>query len=287
MFLESFLVFIPVYQIIRQWHTTRRVAYSNDKWETASQATTIRVLAPSIKASSSIELVEKDQIYRYVSTDSGYGDRLLTMTALNHVLADHPTPLQEFSAYNDFSGENIAFLTRVASWKTLWDRKGVAGEEERIELYNSALRIYVDFVSPRDADFPLNLSSQQLKDLEAIFEFSARTICGEARFDTAVPFAFDVPPASSQFNDDDDAQSQRTIWHARYTGAVSEAFGAGVFDAAEAHVKYLVLTNTWPKFVREMQMRRRRSGEPETSGMSDWSDLTVISRVTRFVRSLV
>jgi hypothetical protein len=282
MFLECFIIFIPVYQIIRQWHTTRRVTYSNDKWETASQATTI---SPSLKAPSSIELVEKDQIFRYVSADSGYGDRLLTRTALNRVLAEHPQPLQEFSAYNDFSGENIAFLTRVTSWKTTWDQKVVTGEEEKIEMFNAALRIYVDFVSPRDADFPLNLSSHQLKDLEAIFESSARTICGEARVDPATPFAFEMPPSPSrtQFSDSD-AQSERTIWHARYTGEISEAFGLAVFNEAEAHVKDLVLTNTWPKFVREMQLKRRKSGESERS---DWSDVTVVSRLGRLVKSFV
>jgi hypothetical protein len=48
-----------------------------------------------------------------------------------------------------------------------------------------------------------------------------------------------------------------------------------------------VLTNTWPKFVREMQLRRRRSVDSERSDVSGGSDVTVVSRVSKFVRGLV
>jgi hypothetical protein len=74
----------------------------------------MRILDASEKGST-LELVEKDQIFGYVA--SIRGDRLLTMSALNRVLDKHPVPLQEFSAYHDFSGENIAFLTSVAKWE--------------------------------------------------------------------------------------------------------------------------------------------------------------------------
>jgi hypothetical protein len=275
MFLEAFLIFVPTYQVIRLWQTKRRVAYSNDKWETSSQATTIRALAPSEKGST-IELVEQDQIFRY--TSSGYGDRLLTMTALNRVLQEHPVPLQEFSAYHDFSGENVAFLTRVAKWKDTWSGRIDLDHEQRIDMYNVALKLYIDFVSPRDAEFPLNLSSAQLKELEAVFETSTRMICGEARIDSSLPLAFELPP--SRHSD----RSEATL-HARYTGDISELFGINVFDDVQRHIKDLVLTNTWPKFVKEMQLRRRRSVDSERSGMSDGSNATVVSRVSRFIRS--
>jgi hypothetical protein len=276
MFLESFLVFVPTYQIIRLWQTKRRVAYSNDKWETLSQATTIGALAPSEKGST-IELVEKDQVFRY--TSEGYGDRLFTMTALNRVLQEHPTPLQEFSANHDFSGENIAFLTRVAKWKDTWSKRVDLNQEQRIDMYNAALKLYINFVSPRDAEFPLNLSSPQLKELEAVFEASTRIICGEARIDPASPMAFELPP--SRHSD----RSEETL-HARYTGNIPELFDITIFDEAQRHIKDLVLTNTWPKFVKEMQLRRRRSVDSERSGMTDSSDATVVSRVSRFIKRL-
>jgi hypothetical protein len=280
MFLECFLIFVPAYQVIRLWQTNRKVIYSNDKWETSSQATTIQVLR---EKGSAFELVERDQIHRYAS--NGYsGDRLLTMTALNRVLQEHPEPLQEFSAYHDFSGENIAFLTRVARWKVTWSRDLTLDQEQRIDMYNAALKIYIDFISLRDAEFSINLSSTQLKDLEAIFEASARQICGEACVDPTLPFAFEVPFAfdipSSRHSD----ESEATL-HTRYTGEICQQFGVHVFDAAQSHIKNLVLTNTWPKFVKEI--RRRKSVDSDRSGVTDASNETAVSRITRFVKSLV
>ncbi|KAH5727898.1 hypothetical protein HBI18_112310 [Parastagonospora nodorum] len=280
MVLEGFLIFVPAYQVIKLWQTNRKVIYSNDKWETSSQSTTIRVNGGD--KGSTFELVEKDQVLRYAS--NGYnGDRLLTMTALNRVLHKHPEPLQEFSAYNDFSGENIAFLTRVAKWKVTWSRDLSLDQEQRADMYNAALKIYIDFISPRDAEFPLNLASAQLKDLEAVFEASARKVCGKARVDPTLPFAFEMPftfdvPVSREHDDEE------AILESRYTGDISRQFGINVFDQALNHVKNLVLTNTWPKFVNEI--RRRRSIDSDRSGMTDSSAETAVSRVTRFVKSL-
>jgi hypothetical protein len=48
-----------------------------------------------------------------------------------------------------------------------------------------------------------------------------------------------------------------------------------------------VLTNTWPKFVREMQLRRRKSADSLRSDLSDGSDITVVSRVSGFIKGLV
>jgi hypothetical protein len=280
MALTIFLVFVPAYQVIRVWHTSRRVAYSNDKWETSSQATTVQVYT---EKGSNFELVEKDQIFRQVS--SNYGDRLLTMTALNRVLGEHPEPLQEFSAYSDFSGENIAFLTQVAKWKIAWSRDLELDQEQRMDMYNAALKIYIDFVSPRDADFPLNLASAQLKELEVVFEASARQVCGEVRVDPALPYSFEVP-----FNFDvplspTRSESSSTTLYTRYTGAIAQQFGVKTFDDIEVHIKELVLNNTWPKFVKEI--RRRRSVDSLRSDATDDSTETAVSRVSRFVKSLV
>jgi hypothetical protein len=278
MLLEAFLVFIPAYQVVCHWRTSQRVAWSNERWESSSQATTIRVNSPSEKGSV-VELFERSQIFKSVSLESC--DRLLTMTALNRVLQEQPTPLQEFSSYHDFSGENIAFLTHVAKWKAEWAKQSGLDPEEHITLFNAALRIYIDFISPHDAQFPLNLASAQLKDLEATFEAPARIICGEASVDLALPFTFDIP-WSRHSN-----QEQEEVY-ARYTGPISGLFGPQVFDEAQSHIKDLILTNTWPKFVKEMQMRsRRKSGESERSAGSDRSDETLVSRVERFVRRLV
>ncbi|KAF7548506.1 hypothetical protein G7Z17_g7018 [Cylindrodendrum hubeiense] len=168
MMFEVFTVFVPVCQVLMLWILNKKVVDSNAKWETASQATTLRVSA-SAEWNSSLSVAEKGQPLDYL--DQAMGDRLLTMSALDHVLNENPGPLQDFSALSDFSGENIAFLTRTAFWRSMWP---APGEQQKLDAYNHALEIYTDFISPRDAEFPLNLSSQDLKRLEDIFEKSAR-----------------------------------------------------------------------------------------------------------------
>ena len=104
-------------------------------------------------------------------------DSVLTMGALEHVLERNPTPLQEFSALREFSGENIAFLTSVTEWKrslpaALKDGTDLKDKVLLREQFNLALHLYAEFVSDRYAEFPLNLSSQVLKKLGEIFERS-------------------------------------------------------------------------------------------------------------------
>ncbi|KAJ4203402.1 hypothetical protein NW767_005520 [Fusarium falciforme] len=278
---EIFTVFVPACQVIRQWAQAKRAAAHNARWETDSQITALRTShSMERKHSPSQSITDKSQTLDY--SDSTVGDRLFTMSALNQVLDDNPGPLQDFSALSDFSGENIAFLTRLSRWKASWHAE--PSKEQTIEAYNRALEIYADFISPRDAEFPLNLSSPDLKYLEEIFEKATRILCGEARVDPALPF--EMPSSAGTGS----SRSPTLTSGARYTGEIPDTFGPTVFDAAEGHVKYLVLTNTWPKFVKEMQSRRR-SSETARSGFSDESDMTLASRVSNkvatFIRSLV
>ncbi|KAH6970928.1 hypothetical protein BKA56DRAFT_495218 [Ilyonectria sp. MPI-CAGE-AT-0026] len=278
MMFEIFAVFVPVCQVLMLWILNKKAAASNAKWETASQSTTLIASASAEwQFSSSLTVAEKGQTLDYL--DDTMGDRLLTMTALEHVLNDNPGPLQEFSALSDFSGENIAFLTLTAMWKSTWPEG--PDEKQRLDAYNRALDIYTDFISPRDAEFPLNLSSQNLKQLEDIFEKPARIVCGEARVNPVAPFDVD----QSIFGQGS-TRSEHTAARVNYTGDIPEDFDLAVFDSALSHIKYLVLTNTWPKFVREMQ-QRRRSSETGRSNFTGTSQTTLVSRVSSQVSGFI
>lgn len=279
MIIEIFTVFVPCYEVIKLLLLRRQVQRSKTKWDTDSELSNMCTLVPSAKSSTVNLVVEKEQVSAIVNDTEP--DRLLTMTALNRVLSDHPAPLQEFSAYNDFSGENVAFLTSVAKFKDLFPKDKFELEREQLlDVYNVALQIYIDYISPRDAEFPINVSSAHLRELEEIFESPARILCGDARTDLASPFFFDPPPRRQT-----NATSISLL--ARYTGGINENFSRFVFDAVQGHVKNLVLTNTWPKFVREMQLRRRRSIDSQRSNNSEDSQRTVMSQITGFVKLLV
>lgn len=271
MVFEIFTVFVPVYEVIRVKMLAKKTVASNAKWETASQTTTLRTSTSMDGAKFALANVSEKGSLDF--TDDDRGNRLLTMGALDHVLNGNPQPLQEFSALNDFSGENIAFLTRVAAWKSSWPQT-VTGED-RIDAYNRALGIFADFISIKDAEFPLNLPSRQLKHLEKTFEKPTRAVMGESAVNPATPFDFPAPG---------DVEQARSTQMQRYTGDIPEDFDMDAFDDAQSHIKYLVLTNTWPKFVSEMR-HRRRSSETERSELSTDSQATLTSRVSNYIRS--
>lgn len=302
MMFEIFTIFVPLVQIIRLRILLRHVTEANAKWETESQTTLRASTAASFhgrKRPGSSSQAEKGQpiVYQTGSADIGpdIDSRLLTMTALDHALRENQGVLQEFSALSDFSGENIAFLARVSEWKSRsWpnaisdseSRESLA-QEERLDAYNYALQIYADFISLEHADFPLNLPSQDMKQLFRVFDKPARILFGEdASVNIAVPFddAYLRSRTGSSSGSSGDIRHQ-----ARYTGDIPSGFSSTVFDSAQGHIKYLVLTNTWPKFVREMHSRRR-SSETSRSVMTaetTKSESSLLTKVSSSVSSLL
>ena len=272
-FLEILTIFVPTFQLIRQRLFVRRVEHLNVEWQA------------SFSASSSIQ--ELDYLRRgfavgtHLPVEEGHDlsdqerkEILLTSSAFNYTLNSNPRPLQDFSALNDFSGENIAFLTEVTRWKI--SLRAEPNERDVRDAYNGALDIYANFISSRDADFPLNLASADQKFMERMFEAAARETYGQSSVHPATPFdvttSLESAPASG-------------MEKPCYAGVVPAEFGPGVFDSIEQHIKYLVLTNTWPRFVKQMQSRRR-SEETTRSDHSASSEATMVSRLSHKVSKL-
>ncbi|CAH0053790.1 unnamed protein product [Clonostachys solani] len=285
MMFEIFTVFVPVFQVIKLNIQCRKVAASNQKWESSSQIT-------MFGSSQSSDQERKGSTSSRGKSDimdnlliNEMSDHLYTIGALDYVLRENPTPLQNFSALSDFSGENIAFLTRAATWKNTFSG-GFRGEKE-LDAYNAALQLYTDFISPRDAEFPLNLSGPELRRLEDIFEAPTRILCGEPVVITATPFDIEQPqPPGSSGGCSSGGNSTTPILRAKYTGEIPPGFDGLVFDSTCSHIKYLVLTNTWPKFVDDMRNQSRRSSESGRTFDSNDSDQTLASRVSTYVRSM-
>lgn len=280
---EVFTVFVPVFQVFRFRAQQKKAARLNAEWDTFSTAHTLCASSSedwifSAKASTpkmrAIDLFDED-----------LGDRFLTMNVLEQVLSEDPGPLQEFSALRDFSGENIAFLTSVARWKSSWMEK--LSSEQKRQLYNGALEIYIDYISPKDAEFPLNLSSGEVKRLQDMFEKAARIVCGESNINPATPFDIEVAPVRSCETESSSESNSRATHRARYHGEIPDAFDATVFDSIESHIKYLVLTNTWPKFVDEMQSKKRRRSTETARTEGTWkSESTLTNRIMHLVHQV-
>lgn len=245
--------------MIAEWELKQKSGLENKSLKSAT-ATVESMMAGSVRTNTSNESVMT----------------IMTMPALEYVLDRDPASLQNFSALHDFSGENIAFLTSVAQWKnSLQDASAAIDEEDLKDLlqerFNGALSIYVEFVSPH-AEFPINLCFQDFAKLESIFEEPARIIYGEepemnqiAPFD--IPSFSRLPSAMSSDGSEKEIRVTTTVlrervsyWREVPDEFVASGLGATVFDDAVKAIKYLVLTNTWPRFVRSRSSASRLPG---------------------------
>lgn len=267
--MEIFTIFVPCWEVVRQRSLVKKTLNTIAQWEMKNKTSgsESKSLHSSKTAVESMLTGLKSARASVQTNDSS--DSILTMGALEYALERNPTPLQEFSALSDFSGENIAFLTSVTEWKGTLPKAAFDGtgpksdsvKELIRERFNRALRIYVEFISVRDAEFPINISFQDSRKLENIFERPARIMYGERReMGTVTPFDnFAEPPSPScSANSEKEIQSGVTGSaiedRVQFWGEVPEEFDETVFDDAEKSIKYLVLTNTWPKFIRSQRI---------------------------------
>lgn len=216
------------------------------------------------------------------SFDSQKSD-MFTMVALENALRANPAPLLQFAALKDFSGENVSFLTHVMDWRKAWLSPASSTAQHRHSQFVAAVRIYAHFVSLEFSEFPINISSREMKNLHQIFETTATMLMRNhsmSSSDSVTPFDC-LPPDSASTTDLKSGINLDTLGRANLRSvsrmtelgrqdaiadiAVPEAFTETVFDAAEREIKYLVLTNTWPKFVNAgcgtCEKERERSGE--------------------------
>lgn len=267
MFMEIFTVFLPCWEVMRHQTLRQETLDAIAQWESNNKSFSGGKAAKSIASGSTmVDSIRTGWKSHNGSVKSNSGESILTMSALEHVLERNPEPLQQFSALRDFSGENIAFLTSVSDWKSALPasvRNAEKSEQDANsrelvrERFNRALRIYADFISTRDAEFPINISSTHLKQLETIFETPARIMYGDRReVDLATPFEV---PGERKLSEMSETSSATTASvdkpvagdRVQYWGDIPDDFNGKVFDEAEKSIKYLVLTNTWPKFVKD------------------------------------
>ncbi|KAJ6084041.1 hypothetical protein N7486_010841 [Penicillium sp. IBT 16267x] len=261
-FMEIFTIFVPCYEVFRSQTLRKETLDSIARWELK-----VKSSGSEEKSLNSASTMVESFMSGWKSTNdsiqsNGSRDSIMTMHALEHVLERNPTPLQEFSALREFSGENIAFLTGVLEWKNSLPailKDGSSNESSKggvRESFNRALHLYAKFISVRHADFPLNISSQDLAHLDHVFDKPTRLLYGDERETNPVSpfdkFTFDLPSPSLSDSSEKGLKSSSTeiMDRVQYWGQIPEEFSATVFDDAEKSIKYLVLTNTWPKFIK-------------------------------------
>ncbi|KAH8841459.1 hypothetical protein MCOR27_001775 [Pyricularia oryzae] len=283
-FIEFFAIILPCWQVLTHKTLRRETLDAIANWESRRGGDKDGKQSFASESTRQESTTSTWRLLSEIEKATGQSESLFTMAALDYMLKRNPEPLREFSALRDFSGENIAFLSAVSDWKAgaaepkAPTDKTPAHSEEGVELrrvrFNDALHIYAEFVSPRHAEFQVNIGSADQKQLEVVFGPAAQILLGDSqRFDDlAVPFEMEST-----------GEGVERV-RAQYFGEIPDEFSDQVFDDAEVSIKYLVLTNTWPKFVK--QGRYSMSINSVVSQSSDGSAEKEIGRVKKYLKRM-
>ena len=288
--MEASLIFIPCWQVLKSWHLHKETLEILEQWEEKTHAGT-KDDQSTLATSSVLSKQTRSTKSSGTSSRSSARGEMYSRRALEKALSTNSAPLLIFAAFKEFSGENISFLNHVRQWKEAWapptqnrfsafppqNNRRLEGGALRRSQFSFAVEIYLSFISTSHSNFPLNLSSQHLRELNHVFNRAAGTIdittLVPARpFESKGSRPFDVEHGSqkelvtittSPIHSDTDTD---TISGAPSRGVdklnlldlkprlpesvpIPDSFGPGVFDHAEESIKYMVLTNTWPRFV--------------------------------------
>ncbi|KAJ4295561.1 hypothetical protein N0V90_007574 [Kalmusia sp. IMI 367209] len=284
--MELVTIGFPILEIF-QTHKLRQETLDAIKaWEKRQEVT-----SPSSSAFSEVSTkvgarssktfsIKEVNLGKRASLDSQRSD-LYTMAGLENALRTNATPLLQFAALKDFSGENVSFLTHLADWRRSWLHLKVSTAQHRREQFIAAVSIYAHFVSPNFSEFPINICSRNYTGLRDLFDEAASRIFRKRSISSSyspTPFE-DVAPDSDSTVDLRSGISLNALGRANLEAVaqmvesgqqeaeanvnIPESFRETVFDAAEREIKYLVLTNTWPKFVNAAYASSQHDAEKQ------------------------
>lgn len=291
MVLEVFTIFLPCWEVHRHEELQQETLDSIAQWEAKNQYPVERaksmvsnstavdsVIAPGWRSSTNESILTMGALEHVLDRNPG---PLLEFSVLRDFSGENIAFLTSVAEWKaSFAPAPRMSMSREKSIEAVVMDEEVAAARAR-EKFNRALKIYVEYISFPRATFPVNLPSQILKQLEAAFEAPARELYGVGRkSDPAVPF--EVPDSwtrspsaaghatttkATTVTTAEDNSSEKSIMPTRetppqspkfdngarivYAGTIPDEFTDTIFDEAEASVKYLVLTNTWPKFVKQ------------------------------------
>ncbi|KAB2111617.1 hypothetical protein AG0111_0g1258 [Alternaria gaisen] len=283
--MEICTIAFPIIDVLRSNRLRQETLDAIANWEARQATANLEVASTDAPSKSPSEFSSTTTLKS--GGEVSVGDRsfdsqksdILTMTALENALRSNAMPLLQFAALKDFSGENVSFLTHVSDWRLYWFSPKSSIADHRRKQFLAATRIYAHFISLEFSEFPINISSKEMKRLHIVFERTAKLLFGRrlssdsSSSSEATPFDNVMPDdaSDSPINDKSNAHiSANAISLDRLGRAnlkavsrlgelygdesvidvdVPDSFNELVFDAAESEIKYLVLTNTWPKFV--------------------------------------
>lgn len=186
------------------------------------------------------------------------------MQTLEFTIEHNIDGLIDWTASREFSAENTVFLREVRNFKKKWSSLRIVTTAQRRQMHNEASLIFFTLINPFTAETPINIEYKIFKKLQTQFEGMeydpymprSRTPTDPqsptARENVVCPWesTLDRPASFESSTSASSTSSTRSI--------VPSEFTEEVFDPAFESIKYLVFTNTWPRYVEaELQANPR------------------------------
>jgi hypothetical protein len=190
-----------------------------------------------------------------------------SMQALEFSIEHSIESLISWAASREFTAENAIFLREVRNFKKKWGALRTVTTSQRRQMFTEASLIFFTLINPFTAETPINIEYKIFRKLQQTFS--------DVEFDPYMPKAPGTAPASPTrerenvvcpWEDtldrpasiDSNASMSST---ASTRSIVPSQFTEEVFDAAFESIKYLVFTNTWPRYV-EADLAKNSSPSP-------------------------
>ena len=287
--MQAATVFFPIFEAYRSRAQLRSTLAAVKSWEEKRKSIGSGAGYSDLTKNNSLYSEQKPT--STATSASSSRREMDTMAALDKVLAANPTPLLHFAATKEFTGENIVFLMQVRDWRAAWNRAvrdfGTVTGQVKYRLFNIAVEIFATSINTKTAEFPVKVEGKIRYKLEAMFgpavvgvdPFNHQSFDAiglepprplQAKFDNDISGSNGIgrdPSASeSQENFISPGKTElEVIPEAPESAAdIPTSFDEYVFDEAEASVKYIVITNTWAKFVDSCKEHNKPIGNRMT-----------------------
>jgi hypothetical protein len=181
------------------------------------------------------------------------GDRIPHLDTI--IAVREVEPLIAWAATREFTAENTIFLREVRNFKKKWGSLKSVTTAQRRQMFNEASLVYFALVNPFTAETPINIEYKIFKTLQNIFagvEFDPYMPRSKTPDDLRSPVLREnvVCPWEDTLSRPASLDSNVTASTTSSTrNVVPSDFTEEVFDAAFESIKYLVFTNTWPRYV--------------------------------------
>ncbi|KAJ4325273.1 hypothetical protein N0V94_000797 [Neodidymelliopsis sp. IMI 364377] len=178
-----------------------------------------------------------------------------SMQALELSIEQNIEPLIVWAATKEFTAENAIFLREVRNWRKKWSSLKVVSTSQRRQMFNEASLIYFTLVNPFTAETPINIEYKIFKVLQNVFAgmeydpYMPRSATPDdikspvIRENVICPWEETLSRPASIMSDVTTSSTSST------SSIIPSEFTEDIFDAAYESIKYLVFTNTWPRYV--------------------------------------